>query len=384
MTTHYAKSNMVTPKRMTIRCPYQRKLFFCLFIISYLSATNDIRSHFSKIVPYEFNSAYFGLTQTLHNQNPPLDLLYLVAIIGSPEEAEPYLQLLIPFTLHALLSGPLVGVEIILSEDLFTTFTTSRKGVLDQIHEHFGENRLLFRTATPNAVNLAFERCKGHAANFVRFLERPVLNAKVTFIAESDVLIVYTSDQIVSSSVRHMKALDLPYSNILRPSDKQGRPGLTNRHLTGNKHTVLSSEYYNGSIWTEIMEWFENKRDEATHPSDEALLQRMMKISHGLPSEQSSVRGSVSNQELEDELTWADKYSWHLIWGIHLSPNRGAGKVQPLEASCKMCRMFEEVVSNQVYQEFQHIDDVVYAVTKVKNLCKCCAAGSEVSRVCKG
>jgi thiamine biosynthesis lipoprotein ApbE len=111
----------------------------------------------------------------------------------------------------------------------------------------------------------------------------------------------------------------------------------------------------------------------------------MMKISHGLPSEQSSVSGSASNLELEDELTWVDIYSWHLIWGIHLSPNRGAGKAQPLEASCKMCRMFGEVISNQVYQGFQRMDkELRYAVTRVNNLCKCCTSGSEVSRVCKG
>jgi hypothetical protein len=354
-----------------------------LFIISYLS-TNDIRTRFRKIVPNEFNTTFFGLTQTLIDQSPPLELLYLVAIIGSSEEADPYLQLLIPFTLHALLSGPLVGVEIILSEDLYTTFTTRQIGVLDQLRNEFGKHRLLLRTPTPDSVNLAFERCKGHAVNFVRFLERPILNAKVTFIAESDVLIVYPSEHVVSSSLRHMKALGLPYSNILRPSDKQGRPGMSNRHLTGNKHTVLSSEYYDSLKWTKIMEWFQNERDEANHPSDEALLQRMMKISHGLPSEQSSVRGSVSNQELEDELTWVDVYSWHLIWGIHLSPNRGAGKVQLLEASCKMCRMFENVGSNQVYQEFQRADkDVRNAVARVKSLCKCCSAESEDSRVCK-
>lgn len=128
----------------------------------------------------EFNSTYFE-SQSLHDQNPPLELLYLVAIIGSPEEADPYLHLLIPFTLHALLSDPFVGVEIILSDDLYSSFTTSRIDVLDQLRNRFGENRLLLRTATPYAVNLAVERCKGHAANFVRFLERPILNARVTF-----------------------------------------------------------------------------------------------------------------------------------------------------------------------------------------------------------
>jgi hypothetical protein len=351
-----------------------------LIVIIYLTLADNFHVYLNKLVANEVNSTNFDLSQTRQE----LDLLYLVAIIGQPDEAEPYLRLLIPFTLHALLSGPLVGVEIILSKDLFTSLTTSRIGVLDQLRNHFGKDRLLLRTSSSAVVNLAFERCKGHAANFIRFLERPILRAKVTFIADSDVLVVYTSDQIVSSSLRHMKSLDLPYSNILRPTDKQGRPGVTNRHLSG-LHIVLSSAYYDSLQWTKIMEWFENERDEATHPSDEALLQRMMKISHGLPSEQSSVHGSVANQDLDDELTWSDKYSWHLIWGIHLSPNRGTGKIQPLEASCKMCRMFEEVVSNQAYQEFQRIyEDVVNAVMRVKNLCKCCSSGSKDSRLCKG
>jgi len=359
-------------------------VFLGLFVITYLSVVNDIQPHFRLVVSNELNSANFDLSQSFIDQIPHLDLLYLVAIIGSSEEADPYTKLVIPFTLHALLSGPSVGVEIILSKDLFTSFTTSRIAVLDQLSNRFGNSRLLLRIATPDSVNIAFERCKGHAANFVRFLELPILRAKVTFIADSYVLFVYPSDEVVSSSLRHMKALDLPYSNILRPTDKQGRPGLTNRHLTG-LHIVRTSKYYDVSKWTQIKEWFKDERNEATHPSDEALLQRMMKISHGLPSEQSSVRGSVANQELEDELTWADKYSWHLIWGIHLSPNRGTGKVQPLEASCKMCQMFKKVVSNQVYQEFLRIDeDVVNAVMRVNNLCNCCTAESEFSRVCKG
>jgi len=359
---------------------YSWTVLLGLIIISYLSFTDDSRIHFQRIPSSETNSNSTRLSQS----TPPLDLLYLVAIIGQPEETAPYLQLLIPFTLHALLSGPLVGVESILSEELFTHFTSSRTDVIRQLHKQFGKNRLLIRSASPDAVNLAFERCKGHAANFIRFLERPVLKAKVTFIADADVLILYPSDQVVSSSLRHMNALNLPYSNILRPTDKQGRPGVTNRHLTG-LHIVLSSAYYDSSKWALIMEWFKNERDEANHPSDEALLQRMMKVAFDLPREQSSVSGTLLNQELENELTWVDVYSWHLIWGIHLSPNRGAGKVQTLEVSCKLCRMFEESVIDQVYEDFIRVDkDVLNAVSRVKKLCNCCTSGSQDSKLCKG
>jgi len=77
------------------------------------------------------------------------------------------------------------------------------------------EQKNILRTS--DVVNLAFERCQGHAANFVRFVERPILNAKVTFISDSDVLILYPSDQVVFFCLRHMEALGLPYSNILRP-----------------------------------------------------------------------------------------------------------------------------------------------------------------------
>lgn len=206
----------------------------------------------------------------------------------------------------------------------------------------------------------------------------------MTFIADSDVLILYPSDQVVSSCLLHMNALGLPYSNILRPTDKQGRPGVTNRHLTG-LHIVLSSDYYDSSKWALIMEWFKNNPEEANHPSDEALLQRMMKVAFGLPSEQSRVRGTLLNQELENDLTWVDVYSWHLIWGIHLSPNRGAGKVQPLEASCKLCRMFDKRVMDQVYEEFILEDkDVLNAVRRVRKLCACCTSESQDSKVCKG
>jgi hypothetical protein len=180
-----------------------------------------------------------------------------------------------------------------------------------------------------------------------------------------------------------MNALKLPYSNILRPTDKQGRPGSTNRHLTG-LHTVLSVEYYDSSKWTQIMDWFNTNPEEASHPSDEALLQRMMKVAFGLPQEQSSVQGTVANQALDDELTWVDVFSWHLIWGIHLSPNRGAGKVQPLEASCKLCRMFEGIAMNGVYQTIAKEDeDVEDAVRRVRGLCKCCLVESLDSKNCK-
>ena len=335
---------------------YSWTVLLGLIIISYLSLTENFRIHFQRIVSSDSNST------VLYQSNPPLDLLYLVAIIGSLEETDSYLQLVIPFTLHALLSGSLVGVEIILSEELFTSFSSSRTDVIRQLHTQFGEKRLLIRTASLDAVDLAYERCKGHAANFVRFLERPVLKAKVTFIADSDILILYASDQIITSSLRHMQALNLPYSNILRPTDKQGRPGVTNRHLTG-LHIVLSSDYYDSSKWALIMEWFKREPYDANHPSDEALLQRMMKVAFGLPKEQSSVRGTLLNQELENDLTWVDEYSWHLIWGIHLSPNRGSGKVQPLESSCKLCRMFEERAMDQVYDDFKRVDkDVLHAV----------------------
>jgi hypothetical protein len=360
-------------------------LLFGLFIISYLSLSQDLYTHLQRIIiSNESNSTSSSHRNEQSLDNPPsLDLLYLVAIVGSPIETEPYIKLLIPFTLHALLSGPSVGVEIILSEDLFNSFSTSRNDILNRLEQQFGYKRLLLRTASPDIVNLAFERCKGHAANFVRFLERPSLQAKVTFIADADILILYPSDKIVSSCLRHMKALKLPYSNILRPTDKQGRPGSTNRHLTG-LHTVLSAEYYDSSKWTQIMDWYNTKPEEASHPSDEALLQRMMKVAFGLPNEQSSVQGTVANQALDDELTWVDLYSWHLIWGIHLSPNRGIGKVQPVEASCKLCRMFEDVVRNGVYQTIAKEDkDVEDAVRRVRGLCKCCLVESLDSKVCK-
>ena len=110
----------------------------------------------------------------------------------------------------------------------------------------------------------------------------------------------------------------------------------------------------------------------------------MMKAAFGLPQEQSSVQGTVANQALDDELTWVDVYSWHLIWGIHLSPNRGIGKVQPLETSCKLCRMFEDVVRNEVYQTIAREDkDVEDAVRRVRGLCKCCLVESLDSKVCK-
>ena len=180
-----------------------------------------------------------------------------------------------------------------------------------------------------------------------------------------------------------MNALNLPYSNILRPSDKQGRPGITNRHLTG-LHTVLTNEYYDSSKWSQIMDWFNTKPEEASHPSDEALLQRMMKVAFGLPQEQSSLQGAAANQALDDETTWVDVYSWHLIWGIHLSPNRGIGKVQPLETSCKLCRMFEDVLRNGVYQTIAKMDkEVEEAVKRVRMLCKCCLVDSLDSKVCK-
>lgn len=376
------KNTWILLKNVTHRFtrPCSWTVLLGLIILSYLSLTENFRTHLQRNVSSESNSN----STVLNRSNPPLDLLYLVAIIGSLEETDPYLQLLIPFTLHALLSGPLVGVEIILSEELFISFSSSRTDVIRQLHKQFGQKRLLIRTASLDAVNLAYERCKGHAPNFVRFLERPVLKAKVTFIADSDVLILYPSDQVVSSSLRHMNALNLPYSNILRPTDKQGRPGVTNRHLTG-LHIVLSSDYYDTSKWALIMEWFKNERDEANHPSDEALLQRMMKVAFGLPSKQSSVRGTLLNQELSNELTWVDVYSWHLIWGIHLSPNRGAGKDQPLEASCKLCRMFDERVMDQVYEEFKRVDkDVLNAVRRVRKICACCTSEPQDSKVCKG
>ena len=356
-----------------------------LLIISYLSLSQDLYTHLQSIIISNKSNSTFSShrnEQSLHNP-PSLDLLYLIAIVGSPIETEPYNRLLIPFTLHALLSGPSVGVEIILSEDVFNSFTTSRIDIINRLETQFGDKRLLLRTASSDIVNLAFERCKGHAANFVRFLEQPRLQAKVTFIADADILILYPSEKVVSSSLRHMNALKLPYSNILRPNEKQGRPGITNRHLTG-LHTVLTNEYYDSSKWSPIMDWFNTKPEEASHPSDEALLQRMMKVAFGLPQEQSSLQGAAANQALDDELTWVDVYSWHLIWGIHLSPNRGIGKVQPLETSCKLCRMFEDVVRNGVYQTIAKEDkDVEDAVKRVRMLCKCCLVDSLDSKVCK-
>jgi hypothetical protein len=205
-------------------------LLIGLFILSYLSLSQDLYTHLqSIIISNKSNSTSSSHRNEQFLRTPPsLDLLYLVAIVGSPLETESYIQLLIPFTLHALLSGPSVGVEIILSEDLFNSIISSRNDILNRLYQQFGNNRLLLRTASPDIVNLAFERCKGHAANYVRFLERPILQAMVTFIADADILILYPSDKVVSASLRHMNALKLPYSNI------------------------LSAEYYDSSKWTQI------------------------------------------------------------------------------------------------------------------------------------
>lgn len=116
---------------------YSWTVLLGLIIISFLSLT-DSRIHFQRNVSSDSNST------VLSQSNPPLDLLYLVAIIGSLEETAPYLQLVIPFTLHALLSGPLVGVEIIFSEDLFTHFSSSRTDVIRQLHKQFDRKDYLF------------------------------------------------------------------------------------------------------------------------------------------------------------------------------------------------------------------------------------------------
>jgi hypothetical protein len=392
----------------------------------------------------------YSSSSTTSSASADLDLLFFVALRGargggaSPRpraELEPYLRLLVPFAALALNSGARVGVELALDDEsdfgggqtMFADFTLARAPALAALADAAGAGRLLVRRIDATAMRRARSACVaesgngGWAGSFVRFVERPQLSAQLTYICDSDILMLEPAEVVAAAHRRHMRSLSLPYSNSVRPANKQSYPGLPNRHLTGLQ-AVMSDAYYGGSAWTRAMLWLDGRvdgsgggggeqwgRDPAPRsPSDEVLLQRMMRAAgFGLPGESTYVaedgvdtgagadasagagaagkasarRGTPPPPAWDAAAEGGALLEWRPVWGIHLSPNRGRGKHMALEASCAQCRRFEAAAARSPLAALLAAEDADAAgvARDVRALCACCTAvGVDDATVCRG